>query len=518
MREDIGTRRRDGVSSRNVALGPSRNAALGWIWPQGRPPSDAARAPALRTRNLLALTLWLVPVNWVLGTSLLWFYALAVVMAGGMRRPCALEWTLIGLSTALALGLVAAGGGGAGADRLLAALYNLSLIVAMVIVLNAARAAAAELGPGEFAPIWRAALALLLVQVAWVLCTEALVRQLGIFNIEFRTLLLGSVGPLPGVLAEYARAVVVITDWTKAGAGPRVHGFGLYATEGALLVALAGSLAAVQLHKARRWVLLTALAEAATLAALVLMASRTTLLGYVVSSALLGGLMGRRSLPALVAGMPVILLAAGLAATAGPGLVADLFSSINESRAGSSETRFLSYRLAIDMVLEQNPLTGLGIKPRDPSLLEVPIGSHSTFVSVFTKGGFLALAFLASFYVLAIIRLAALQRRLYAGDPGLDRGQRIELVCLSRATAVLLTWWTTEDFDAPAHAALLGSLCLGLLWGLSDGRPRASRMQWGRGRSPPSRREPGVTGAIGWRRAAAAQEGRGNRTGRGGHG
>jgi len=456
------------------------NNSLGWAPSSVPVPARGGSAPPPGSRRLFALTLWLVPVNWICGTSLLWLYMLAAALLPGLRRPSGPEWTLIGLSGALVLGLLAAGGG-LGADRVLASLYNLSLIAALIVVFNAARSLAAEVGARGLDPIWRGALAFFLVQIAWVAAVELVVRGFGVYQIEFRTLLLGAAGTLPGVLAEYSRAVVVITDWTKAGAGSRVHGFGLYATEGALLVALAGLLAAVPLARRRGGFLLVSLAETASVMALVLMASRTTLAGYLVSSVLLVGLAGRRLPPLLVVGLPVMLFGAGLVALVGPALVADLFTTVSESRAGSSEQRFLSYRLAIEMVLQHNPLTGLGIKPRDPSLLDIPIGSHSSFVSMFTKGGFLALTLFIVFYVLVIVRIIGVQLRLIRGDARADRQDRVELVYLSRAAFVLLVWWVTEDFDAPAHAALLGGLCLGLLWGRSDVRSSATQLTSGGG-------------------------------------
>jgi hypothetical protein len=126
----------------------------------------------------------------------------------------------------------------------------------------------------------------------------------------------------------------------------------------------------------------------------------------------------------------------------------------------------LSYTTAINMVLTQNPLTGLGIKPMDRSLMEIPIGSHSTISSTFAKGGFVALTVLGSIFVTLLFGVIRGQAVVWLGSlRGLDRARQFEMIQLSRCVLVTLMWWTTEDFDAPAHEAVLAGLCFGLFWG-----------------------------------------------------
>ncbi|AMB44404.1 hypothetical protein Y590_05805 [Methylobacterium sp. AMS5] len=433
----------------------------------------------LRIQQLLVLTIWLVPVNWILGTSLIWLYAVALASVGSMRRPSGPEYALLGLSAALLLGLAVSGN--PSVDRTLGSIYNLTLIGALIIIMNAARHLARS-RPAELQRLWAAAIALFLVQALWAFGIWVAVMSTGILDAQVKTLVVGAIGDLPGVLAEYSRALIVETDWTSTGPTLRVSGFGLYATEGALLVALAGLLAAIRLAATRRPVLLIALVEVVTVIALVLAASRTTLLGYVASAVLLAGLTGRRALVGVLITLPIAVLAVGATLHYGPAALSEAFTALNSSRAGSSDTRFLSYTLAIDMVMQENPLTGLGIKPRDPSLLEIPIGSHSSFISMFTKGGFVALSLFTAFYGIIIARMIGVQQRLLLSGPGDPiQGRRVALIYLSRAVFVILVWWTTEDFDAPAQAVLVTAICLGTFWGLSESTQPETRLPWGRG-------------------------------------
>jgi len=78
-----------------------------------------------------------------------------------------------------------------------------------------------------------------------------------------------------------------------------------------------------------------------------------------------------------------------------------IISYVLESRKGSTETRFYLYELGIRYVWEQNPIFGLGNKPMLEGL-KYPIGSHSTIISMFTKGGFLAVFCFVLFIAIAI--------------------------------------------------------------------------------------------------------------------
>ena len=127
---------------------------------------------------------------------------------------------------------------------------------------------------------------------------------------------------------------------------------------------------------------------------------------------------------------------------------------------------------------ETNILTGLGVKPRDDSILTIPIGSHSSFVSSFTKGGLIGLGAMIAIYVVLLWRIVRSQLLLLrAASQGRDL-RALELAYLSRCVLVLLTWWVTEDFDAPAHGAALAGLAIGLFWGLVERRPAVARSAW----------------------------------------
>jgi hypothetical protein len=281
------------------------------------------------------------------------------------------------------------------------------------------------------------------------------------------TLLLSIFGTLPGVLDFYSNIKIAVVDWTSAGASIRPTGLGIYFTEGALILSLSAIMTLIHLPRSP---LRRTAVEITTGVLLIVMASRTILIAHAAAWALALGLRNRSVTDVLiVAGLFLGALACVAAALGGFEMLPLFFADeIVASRQGSTDVRLQSYSMAYDLVVQQNPLFGLGIKPFDESLLEVPIGSHSTLASTFTKGGFVSLAVFAAFYfaIIAIwISFVLRSRRISILFPE-SVWKRVLL--LLRAAVVVLCWMVTEDIDAAANATVLGFLSIGLGLGALD--------------------------------------------------
>jgi len=109
-------------------------------------------------------------------------------------------------------------------------------------------------------------------------------------------------------------------------------------------------------------------------------------------------------------------------------------------------------------------MIGLGIKPREAGR-HIAVGSHSTFVSSFTKGGSLALG-LAFAYL--VVHPALRWLTISAGQTGLRQGAKAELRILFRLQVTIWTWLAFEDIDAPATAAMLLFLAFALIESVSQ--------------------------------------------------
>ena len=100
--------------------------SLGWATAENR---GAGGLITLQLR-LVALTLLLLPFNWLLGTALLWVYAVAAILLLSLQRLSLLEGVYGFLSAVLVFALVIAmaNEGGIPADRILASIYNLTIV------------------------------------------------------------------------------------------------------------------------------------------------------------------------------------------------------------------------------------------------------------------------------------------------------------------------------------------------------------------------------------------------------
>ncbi len=443
----------------------SFRAAVRGDEPDGGLIEAAERSSERRSILAIRATLLLIPLNWLLGTTLPWLYAIALLLLFRARSVSALEALFLGLIGALLLGLVVAMAGGVPADRVVASLFNLSVIVLLIAFLNAGTALFVPDREADRRALYKSASTVFVWYVVCVFAAAVATRATGVYALTGRALILGHLPSLPGILELYAGIHFAEVDWTTAGPVPRIDGFGIYATEGAILLLLLGLLAGIHaIGSGRPWRFL--LSEAAILVGLVVMASRTTLMAYLVSTLLLGAAFRRWTAIALLVAVPTLLIGVPAVALYGGDAINGFVAERNQVRLGSSTLRFLSYFTAIDLVRDHNLLTGLGIKPIDDAVPGIPVGSHSTVISMFTKGGLVALLALGAIYTTLLAGIVGAQIgawRSTARDWSFER--RFELVQLSRCVAVLLGWWITEDFDAPASEAVLAGLVLGLFWG-----------------------------------------------------
>lgn len=421
---------------------------------------------------LVAATIALLPLNWLLGTTVPWIFLTAGLLAFGFVRFSLPEWQILALTIALALSMLLAMISDFEAQRALAAMYNLSVLLMILVFINFGRQI--DHAPREAGGAWpkdriyRAAFWAYLSYVAFMAGVTAYVTVTGDHHIVFDALVMGLLPKLPGVLGMYVENVVILgTDWVNGHAQPRIFGMGVYATESAVHIVILAAMAAIYLIRKRHYFWAVAV-ELSVLPMLIPIGSRTTGLAYIVSLVFMAAVWrGGLTLGAILLGPFAI---AGLVLFA-PDIVAGLqsaFQGLAEARAGSTETRMETYRLAISMVLDQNLLIGLGIKPVNPALAEIPIGSHSSFVSTFTRGGLIGLGLFVAFYVTMMLRLGIVQLAALARSAIVTVEARLELAYLARAIFVFLLWCVTEDLDAPLYSAMLAGLAIGIFWNMGE--------------------------------------------------
>jgi hypothetical protein len=336
--------------------------------------------------------------------------------------------------------------------RFVAALNNLSIWVCGFIVLQQVRHVLnrdddarrrALLGAG----FWAFFLLVLIANGAFVLAYA--VHRFSLVVPSLFGVTLGHLVPDSGVLiGQSTRLVFTRPDWGLPGVPmPRVTVYGPYPTAAAALAAVLGTLALLYVQSVKRagaWVIL--IIEGLILLTLSVTLTRSILAGW-LAGALAANLMfgtGYRRLAACGAIAAALLLVAQTNV-----------SNIAGYRAYSSESRFNNYIRAFNQTLTANPVFGLGFKPREADN-HIAVGSHSTFVSSFTKGGTLALSLAFAYLIL----IPAFRWIALFGTPGPDdplerRRLRAERRVLFNLQVAIWVWLFFEDIDAPATAAML---------------------------------------------------------------
>lgn len=408
--------------------------------------------------TVLALLLGLAPVWWLLGFDFI-AYPIAGILAvlafpaketvNGRPFLTPIERCLAGLVLLFVIRSLIAGIEGAPPGRIIAAAYNTLLLAMGLAIMRYARIywdtryTTTPL-PRRFH--LRQAFASTLV-FSGIMCAVgfAIANTTDDIVVRWPTLL-GLLTPPADNLIRFSQAATVSGgDWAYSDLySQRFSILGPDSGASAALFAFACPflLTAIPAHLKRK----RALVLAGVVALLALTYTRTIMAGFILGTIL--ATLAYAPWSRKVALIILALVGAILVLTLDP----DRLTDITAYRQNSNSLRFITYQIAIEEVLAQNPFFGLGIKPRDDALYGIPTGSHSTFVSFFTKGGFAALTLL----VVGLYVIPAAQwlktTRLIRAMPG-NSAVRQEAYQFLRAQCVIWLWLLFQDCDAPALAA-----------------------------------------------------------------
>ena len=268
--------------------------------------------------------------------------------------------------------------------RFIAALYNLSLWIVGLVIVQQIRCQL-DLGELHLKAILRAGYWMFIVFVAVALSTVGFAYAVHRFSLVLPSVFgffFGSSVPDGAVIVKQATNLVFARpDWGLPGVPmPRLTIYGPYPTATGAIAAVGGTIALLYLQTVRRAPAVTIYAfEGLIVLMLALTLTRSILGGWLagwVIANLAFGTSFRR-----IAGCGAVLAALLFAS------FVDL-SDAAQYREYSSESRFANYVRALNDTLAESPVLGLGVKPREEGN-HIAIGSHSTLVSSFTKGGIL---------------------------------------------------------------------------------------------------------------------------------
>lgn len=445
-------------------------------------PSGTRRAPAsgvqkgLRTSSLLIRTFVLgLPVWWALGMD--WLaspvFALCLILCSleTYTRFRATDYLVFAMMLGLAISAYINGLIGAQEPtRFLAAYYNLTVFIASFVLMLAVRRQL-EVDPDALSLLKAGTISFVgLFVVVWICVVFAFATRQ--FTIEFPSVFGLVVGHHVPDSAPLIRDSTVLTfsrpDWGLSGfPTPRIALYGPYPTAAAATVAVLGTMTLLYVQRrGRARDILIPLLELMILMTIATTLTRSILGGWLIGAVTANLVFGTAIRRILAAG--VILLGIVLA----PNI--QHASHAVEYRSYSTESRFENYFYAAEQTFRKNAAFGLGIKPREEEN-HIAVGSHSTFVSFFTKGGALVLSIAVIYFLL--IPMFRWFVVIKSGVP--PRGTtRAELRILLNLQIAIWIWLFFEDIDAPANASALIFLSFAFIeQGLLGRTPRARSAQ-----------------------------------------
>lgn len=404
------------------------------------------------TEAAFSILLLGLPIWWALGIGFVMPMLLALVLL--IMRPsanlhftlgdCLLAFIIVALTgSAFVNGLIIA----QKPLRFAAAIYNVAIWASALIIVQQFRALLQDAGDRRRRILHYASWSfVVLISLTWGAFVFA--YAVGQFDLQFPSLfgaIAGNRIPDSAPLIRQSTTITLtIADWgLHETPMPRIGIYGPYPNATAIIIAILGVLALLHLHnRGGRRALFAPLLEGLITATLAISLSRSVLAGWLAGLVVAGIAFGSpcQRLASFAAVAAVLLLP----------LLADL-SSLTTYRQYSTDSRTDNYLRAVVETLDNNPVFGLGIKPRE-EISHIAVGSHSTFISAFTKGGVLGLSLVAAYLlVLPAIRwlgLAAAAKRLPVAA-------RTQLRLLLTLQITLWAWLVFEDIDAPAIASTL---------------------------------------------------------------
>jgi hypothetical protein len=441
--------------------------AIGLRASPAQPPSSQAD----RARRFLQFYILTLPLWWVLGVDFIAPLALAFALlcaAPAAHRKATLP-DLVLVCIIVTLGASAYLNGfllSRAGIRFLAAIYNLAIWICGLILIQQVRHILDRGSDGSQGLLRSGCWAFFLfVLVSWGAFAFAYVAH------DFSLVAKSAFGMVAGdslpsgavIVKQSTNLVFARPDWGLPGVPmPRVTAYGPYPTATAAVAAVLGAMAVLYLETVKRAALIVVLVEFAIVVTVAMTLTRSILAGWLagalVANLVFGGAFRRISALGALAAVALLLPHYDLSEAA-------------QYREYSSESRFENYTKAVQETASSNPALGLGIKPREEGN-HIPVGSHSTLVSSFTKGGTLSFS-LVLIYLLLIPAFRWL-RAAMVSEPHALRTPRSGLRILLNLQIAIWVWLCFEDIDAPATAAALIFISLALMEWMAGPRLSAS--------------------------------------------
>ncbi len=424
-------------------------------------------------RFLFHLWTWVVigaPFWWLLGLNLFFYhfavFVLFLVMLYVYARegyplflPSSFLW--LSLLVFVYLGSLMIQGRAGGADRFIASVYNLSFwLMGAGLSLVLANAFSRE----DVRTLLRTFSIL-----GWVTGLTALamvfVAVHGTRTVIFPSVLYHYMTRHFGDSYLVQNSVMVMllhSNWLIWGAYPRLNLLSPYATATGnlmmivLIMVLTRAAIETKIKKAFFFILIFL-----NIMALVMTLARTALFALITSLIFVSVLKSRKT---LLWGVLIILLFSALT----PWLN-DFVDWFLKLREGSSINRLDLYRYSLEQMEGVNWILGYGMKPREESAFTVPIGSHSTYLSLLFKTGILGTSVFFLFQSMLLWRWYKLKECAMLHEEAFALWRGLGAVFWGIAITMF-----TGDIDAPQFLAFIYFSLIGIFEGFRRNLIRGS--------------------------------------------
>ncbi|KPV91508.1 O-Antigen ligase [Pseudoalteromonas sp. P1-30] len=198
---------------------------------------------------------------------------------------------------------------------------------------------------------------------------------------------------LPPLILDSTALKFYVGDWINGESTVRYSGFGIYPTAAAWITFLA--VCCLYMFDRKSSLSVFVLFSVIALIVVFMTASRIVLLALMVFYILQlvkPFILSSKGNIFIFFSISLFLLLIMLFIATGA-----LDSTLN-ARQGSTDLRFLLYKVSFWEVVNANPILGVGVKPRLDGW-DIPLGSHNTFLGVFVRTGIIGFLIVLTFFI-----------------------------------------------------------------------------------------------------------------------
>ena len=401
------------------------------------------------------LSIALIPLFWILGVKFIIFHIVTLgfflsVIINNKRNNVKLKFNklhlallafifIYSISIILNFNMV-------DIKRIIASLYNLSYWIMGLLIMISIYNIDIKIKDIRFLSN---SIKLVLIFQVVLLVIGTLLWSLGVKHIEFNSIMGSFLNTNIDLLQDSTSAKFYITQWDSGKEVLRFVGVSIYPTACALITGVMLVYSCISLKRNKVRFAAIAISYIVVLAS----RSRTLTLALPVSAIVILSIIYFNNIKEFIKKHKKILLGIFILSIALFILLNFKYGIIDKfifGRQGSNNARLKVYTETINIFL-QNTFIGSGYKTNIQGL-DVPIGSHSTYLGILMKTGLIGFT---SFIVFIVLLWKKWAVNIHKFKKEKNGQVKVIYVCTGIIMLLYSIWFITEDIDAPQIACIL---------------------------------------------------------------